>query len=216
MIGKKPMKNRKSRNKNLPKTCPPPKKKCCTIRDPDPRRFHLIDLDNLQGSGSPSMGVVEQTRFDFEFVGNGPEDQMCCSYNHHYSQRVTEGEIKRIWAPALMRPATGANGADQALIAEAKVFLNMPGLTERFDEVIVGSGDHAFIPIVRQFVKRGLTVHLAVRNKASLSKRLQRETNGCIFLLNEQRCLRHDQPKNLAAPGHPNCKTANNQKRNNK
>ena len=188
----------------------------CTLYDPDLQRIFLMDLDNLHGSGCPSAGVVHQLRSDFKTIGYGPRDLMYAAYNHHHTQNFVEYEIAFAWSPAILRPAMGVDGADNALIADAEPFINSPNLADRFDEVVIGSGDHIFIPIARQLIKRGLTVHLVVRNKASLSKRLQRETNGCIFLLNEQRCLRHDQPKNLAAPGHPNCKTANNQKRNNK
>ena len=186
----------------------------CMLVNTDLRRLFLLDLDNLHGSGCPSIKNIKWVRETFSAIKYGPQDLMYSAYNHHYTQNFAEFEIAFAWSPAVLRPATGPDGADHALIADGQSFLNPPGLPNRIDEVVIGSGDHIFTSLAHQFKERGITVHLIVRDIATLSKRLQKTANGCIYSLNEQRCLRHEHLNGVIAPSQNNCSRPSN-KRNN-
>ena len=100
-------------------------------------------------------------------------------------------QVRLHWAPAILRLAHGPDGADKALIADAAGLLDASDIGSRFEDVVIGSGDHIFSFTALRFRKAGLVVHLAISSPRCLSRALEQSADGCIWLLPTGECLRH-------------------------
>lgn len=174
----------------------------CQITAPRPgcSRLHLLDLDNLHGCSDPNLGLVDRVRSDYETVGIGPTDLVYGACNHDPTGHDRESadrlyHLCEIWGHATIRPAHGPDGADNALISDASDLLAAENLGQRFSDVVIGSGDHIFELSARRLRHAGLRVHLVVASHRSLSHDLKNAADGCIWLLPDQRCLRHTEPR---------------------
>lgn len=173
----------------------------CRITAPRPgcARLHLLDLDNLHGCPDPSLGRVDRVRFDYESVGVGPTDLVYGACNHDPTGHDREAanrlyHLCDIWKHATIRPAQGPDGADHAVISDASGILAAEDLGQRFDDVVIGSGDHIFEFTAGRLRRAGLRVHLVVASHRSLSRDLENAVDGCIWLLPGRHCLRHTEP----------------------
>ncbi|MBT7692834.1 MAG: NYN domain-containing protein [Gemmatimonadales bacterium] len=174
----------------------------CRITAPRPgcARLHLLDLDNLHGCPDPNLGRVDRVHFDYETIGIGPIDLVygACNHDPTGTDRLSACRLYHLcqtWGQATIRPARGPDGADNSLIADAAGLLDAEDLGQRFDDVVIGSGDHIFEFTARRLRRAGLKVHLVVASCLSLSRELERAADGCIWLLPDHRCVRHTEPR---------------------
>ena len=87
------------------------------------RRLHLLDLDNLHGSGNPSIRRIDQVRNDYDRLGLMDGDLVygACMHepgrwNREHVRRVAH--ICKVWPKGTVRPVAGKNGADKALVGK--------------------------------------------------------------------------------------------------
>ena len=159
-------------------------------------RLHLIDLDNLHGGTSPDKRRICRVHTDYHQVGVTNRDLVFAACNHDPTgtdrhRAEMNFQVRQHWAPATLRLANGPDGADKALIADAAGLFDASDIGGRFEDVVIGSGDHIFAPMARRFRDQGLTVHVVVASQKSLAHELRAAANGCIWLLPTGRCLRH-------------------------
>ncbi len=159
------------------------------------RRLHLLDLDNLHGSGNPGIGCIQKVRNDYDRLGLLAGDLVygACMHepgrwNHEHVRRVAH--ICKVWPKGTVRPVAGRNGADKALVGKALEYVDRGRITW-FDDVVIASGDHLFTVAANRMRQLGVTVHLVVSDESVLAADLRNAVDGCILHLGEGRCLRH-------------------------
>ena len=159
------------------------------------RRLHLLDLDNLHGSGNPSIRRIHQVRNDYDRLGLMDGDLVygACMHepgrwNREHVRRVAH--ICKVWPKGTVRPVTGKNGADKALVGKALEDVDQGRITW-FDDVVIASGDHLFRVAANRMRRLGVTVHLVISSERALADDLRKAADGCILHLGERRCLRH-------------------------
>jgi hypothetical protein len=134
---------------------------------PKGRTYHLIDIENLCG-GTASAGDDDVARAvaryqrtitvaddDLVVIGSGP---------------TLAPAAKAAWPSARLVVGKGIDGADRALLAADDPRF----LADRFDRVVVGSGDHAFAELVIDLRARGTAVCVVTRDRTSGSAALRR------------------------------------------
>jgi hypothetical protein len=100
------------------------------------RRLHLIDIENLAGTGLPTAGDVRGIRETYlSRVGIGPVDHVVIACNH-LAMRVAG----YCWPGARYLVRSGPDGADLALLD----VIRNENVAGRFSSVAIASGDHAF------------------------------------------------------------------------
>src|SRR5215472_13949933 len=100
------------------------------------RRLHLIDIENLAGTGLPTAQDVHRIRETYASrVGIGPSDHVVIACNHLAMKAAGFN-----WPGARYLVRSGPDGADLALLDVIR-HENVPG---RFTSVAIASGDHAF------------------------------------------------------------------------
>lgn len=137
------------------------------------RSIHLIDIENLVGSGRPSTQDVRATQLtlerllpvrpgDFVVIGTGPVALMPAYCG---------------WAGArhVLRP--GPDGADLALLA----VINDEDVAARFSTVTIASGDGIFTDAAAELSARGCHVTVVSR-KESLSHRLRLAAQTIMYM----------------------------------
>jgi hypothetical protein len=160
-------------------------------------RLHVLDLDNLHATTMLDHALIHRVRDDYRLIGSTNSDLVFAACNHDPTgrNRIQAGlnfHVLEEWMPARVRLAHGPDGADHALLHDLEDLAHAENLTGRFEDVVIGSGDHAFAPVARRLEYDGLTVHLVVAQNGDLSQTLRQNISGCIWLLNEHRCVRHD------------------------
>ncbi|MBO3089475.1 hypothetical protein [Cellulomonas dongxiuzhuiae] len=111
------------------------------------RALHLVDLENLVGSGSPTPEQARATWTAYRTLVQ-PGDLVVVACSHHAARTVwfVVGTDARL----LVR--SGADGADLALLDD----VDLPHLVSRFTWLVVASGDHAFVPLVEEARRLGV------------------------------------------------------------
>jgi hypothetical protein len=127
-----------------------------------PRAIHLVDVENIfaltHGKAvKPQVGSIYNT-----LAPVGPEDLVMVAAD---ITRIFEATVA--FPGAWVRPGRGHDGADRALIEN----FDIDHAAKRFDAVVIGSGDHAFIDVAYRARQRGLKV-VVVSRPASLSRAL--------------------------------------------
>lgn len=127
------------------------------------RTLHLIDIENLTGSSSPTAEEVRDCRdlYEASFVGRYDLVVIACS---HHAFPVVGWE----WPQARHILRSGQNGADLALLD----VIRLEGVVERFGSVVVGSGDGIFTDAVARLGAAGVSV-TAVSRPESLARTLR-------------------------------------------
>lgn len=119
---------------------------------PGVRRLHLLDVENLlSGEVSPTRVRAFWQMYRDQHVG--PQDLVVVAC----AERVAGDVLFNL--PATVRVVLGEDvpdGADRALI-EA---VDATHQAARFDEVLLGSGDGVFVPLVTEFITAGCPVEL--------------------------------------------------------
>jgi hypothetical protein len=117
------------------------------------RSLHLIDLENLCGSGLPTEQVIATVWTTYRYgVPTSPDDHYIVGASHLCAQRAwfilpTQGVQRRV--------RSGKDGAELAILTE----LDLSYAISRYDRLVIGSGDGMFTPAARAAREQGLHVH---------------------------------------------------------
>ncbi len=127
------------------------------------RMLHLIDIENLIGSPSPTPDCVSWYQLAYQALHVGPTDQVVIAYSHHSVHSVgwSWQQSRHLWS-------SGKNGADLALLE----VIFQERIAERFESVALASGDGIFTNAVKQLNTQGVDVTVISRPE-SLSQSLQ-------------------------------------------
>jgi len=141
---------------------------------PEGRWLHLVDAENLCGTGNPSdheMRAVHAAYVDR--LRPGPLDHMIVGASHHSGFVAGHG-----WPGAKLVFGSGPDGADLALL---NALWPVDEMVQRFDGVVIASGDHIFTDLVVDLTGAGGTVAVAW-GKGALSPRLESEARVALPL----------------------------------
>jgi hypothetical protein len=139
------------------------------------RRLHVVDIENLAGTGRPDLGVVAQLRATYtDVLGVAAEDHVVVACNPGCLLDVGAGWGLRC---ARYRTGRGCNGADWELLD----VLECEGVAERFAEVVIASGDGIFAPTAARLAVAGCDVTVASRRR-SLSAKLALAAKRVVYL----------------------------------
>lgn len=120
-----------------------------------PRTLHLVDVENLAGDAQPSAAEVATVLDRYrEAMSPCAGDLVVLAAN-----RQTAAAAGWAWPGPLVRPTTGPDGADLALLAESEP-CNVVG---RFERVVIASGDHIFSVRARELRAAGTRVEIVAR-----------------------------------------------------
>ncbi|MGW0590362.1 NYN domain-containing protein [Streptosporangium sp. NPDC002607] len=137
------------------------------------RAMHLLDIENLTGASRPTTSEVAEVMVLYRrIVPIGPMDQFVVAVNH--GALVAVG-IAFHGVQLLAR--SGPDGADQALAEAARG----DRMDQRFDRVVIGSGDGYFADLACWLAECGVHVTV-VSQRESLSRRLRAEVSAVITL----------------------------------
>lgn len=127
------------------------------------RGIHLLDIENLTGSPSPTSAQVAAFMGRYrDLVPIGPSDQFIAAVNP--GAVLSVGTTLR---GIQLLSRSGPDGADRALTESAYA----DRLPERFERVVIGSGDGHFTDLAAWLAGRGM--HVTVVSRAgSLNWRL--------------------------------------------
>ena len=127
------------------------------------RALHLVDVENLAGGPDRAEHWLPTALHEYRAVaGVGVDDQVIAAADVTLWRR-TAFDV----APWRYLPGYGPDGADLALLREAPPEY----VAERFDRLVIGSGDHAFAPLAEAVADRGTEV-VAVARPRQLSRAL--------------------------------------------
>lgn len=125
------------------------------------RSLHIVDPENLVGSGRPSTEDLAYVMAMYGLVsGRRESDQVwfgASSVETLMKLRQVGGSAGLVWQP-------GPDGAELALDAR----LDWDHMAKRFSRVVFGSGDHYFAPIMSYLAGQGLEV-VCVAREGSIS-----------------------------------------------
>lgn len=120
------------------------------------RAIHLLDLENLVGTGRPTAAMItDAARAYAEVVRVGATDHFVLGCG---SSTAFSAFFAWPW-PSRRVLGSGQDGADLALLD----VLMTEDLSGRYERIYVGSGDHAFEPAVRALVGAGVDVKVVAR-----------------------------------------------------
>lgn len=141
---------------------------------PTSRTLHLVDIENLVGDpvavGPLALGALKEY---LEISGWREGDQVIIAANPALLLPI----MYDIGVPCSVHPVKGTDAADQMLIGYA-----VPEwVAERFDRLVVGSGDHAFRDTACAVRDLGCSVVIVSRSR-SLSNSLKGEAFGVRLL----------------------------------
>ncbi|MBK9696723.1 MAG: NYN domain-containing protein [Propionibacteriaceae bacterium] len=131
-----------------------------------------MDIENLIGAGRFAIADVVVLKRNYEaLVGVGPHDIVVIGADVRSVLDVWLG-----W-PVRVLPGRGPDGADLLLLEELKQEL----ARARFDDVVIGSGDHIFVELMAELAARGTTVTCVSRH-GSLSRRSRMACHRVVLL----------------------------------
>lgn len=141
-------------------------------RFPD-RALHVVDIENLAGTGIPSLGqVTEVAGWYMARLGFGPGDQVVMAASHLGLLNAALG-----WPHARYRVRSGPDGADLELLD----VLEHENIAARFSHVVIGSGDGVFGRAAASLAARGVRVTVVSR-RGSLATVLARAAQDVVYL----------------------------------
>jgi hypothetical protein len=140
---------------------------------PEGRKLHLVDIENLCGGSHVADSEVAdamQVYCEAATVGDADHVVIACSPQLAIPSHASAGSARVLIG-------RGFDGADEALIAAASV----TDVAHRYDEVVIGSGDHIFADIAAALRLVGVAVTVVSR-MSSLASSLARvaKTVVCI------------------------------------
>jgi hypothetical protein len=135
------------------------------------RRFHLVDIENLAGEPRPPRASLCAARAAYETQAHlGPTDHVVVACHHGLGL-----EAGLAWPGSRLRWRSGVNGADLALLE----IMETERIAERFDGIVLGSGDGIFADPIAVLVGLGVNVTVVARPEA-LSRRLRLAAGGHV------------------------------------
>lgn len=141
-------------------------------RFPD-RVLHVVDIENLAGTGNPSLETVSQVQdWYLTRLGFGADDQVVMASSHRGFLNAALA-----WPHARYRIRSGRDGADLELLD----VLEHENVAARFSHVIIGSGDGGFSGVAKSLVANGVWVTVVSR-PGSLSPGLARVARDVVYL----------------------------------
>lgn len=123
-----------------------------------PRTIAFVDLENLTGirpESVPNWAWATTYRTMADLAGLTATDLVVIGVNPalaHLAHGCAPG--------ALLRCRRGKDGADNALIDDLAA---LEERLDRFDRVVVASGDHAFVPAVEHLTARDMRTEVVAR-----------------------------------------------------
>lgn len=128
------------------------------------RSLHLIDVENLVGARSFDAADVSAAEAAYRtLVGIAPEDQVILSSSHHNAKATWFG-----WGGNPRRLVrSGRDGADLALLE----VIAREAVADRFERIVIGSGDGIFTEAVSALIAQGVRVTIAA-HASHLSRQL--------------------------------------------
>lgn len=140
-----------------------PATSCHDLRDA--RVLHVLDAENLAGTADFSVSEAVWVHRAYERVApRGAVDQLIIATSHHAAPSAWFG-----FPPSARRLVrSGPNGADLALLE----VLERESVADRFDHVILGSGDGIFAFALAALQRAGCGVTVVTRRNA-LSRHLR-------------------------------------------
>jgi hypothetical protein len=141
-------------------------------RYPD-RVLHIVDIENLAGTGDPSLDQVCRVQdWYLTKLGFGADDQVVMASSHRGFLNAALG-----WPHARYRVRSGQDGADLELLD----VLEHENVETRFRHVIIGSGDGGFREVAKSLADLGVWVTVVSR-PGSLSPGLARVARDVVYL----------------------------------
>ena len=138
------------------------------------RALHLIDLENIVGNPDATGAEVEAALEAFiAAAAVGPDDLVAAAVNHRLYKRACLS-LDRGWEVKL---ASGPDACDHLLLDAAPV----DWVAERFDRLVVGSGDAIFIDLVVSVRRRATPVWVVAQGRC-LSRRLASAASHVVHL----------------------------------
>lgn len=133
-------------------------------RSPAVRRLHVVDVENLLGSGRPAPAELSWCARTYWGLGLvGPDDLVVVGCNP-----LIGLEVGLRWRGCRLLVGHGPDGADRALLP----VLTRERVEQRFTQVIVASGDGVFVDPVAWLQRHRVEVTVVSRPRA-LSARLR-------------------------------------------
>jgi hypothetical protein len=145
-----------------------------TVRRPFPARtLHLVDIENLVGTGLPAEWEVARIcRAYASRVAIGEMDQVIIGCNHKALPSAGFG-----WPGARYLVRSGPDGADTELLS----VISGEEVAARFTHVVIGSGDGAFTWAAAALGSAGRKVTVVSR-RAGLARTLRLAAQNVIYL----------------------------------
>jgi|LauGreDrversion4_2_1035121.scaffolds.fasta_scaffold01297_11 hypothetical protein len=110
------------------------------------RTMHLIDIENLCMAANPTFEQVAEARRSYmELVNPGEHDQFLVTVSSRHNLAAAAFG----WSGADLKCREGHDGADY-LLAEA---ILEGQLEDRFDQVVIASGDGGLAPFVQKLTR---------------------------------------------------------------
>jgi hypothetical protein len=151
-------------------------------RPPYPvRSLHLVDIENLAGTGRPEPGQVGELYCLYRLrVGLGAMDQVVVALSE-----FTVRNVGGCWPGARYLIRSGPNGAAVTLLA----VIERERVTERFASVVIASGDGTFTAAAAGLTAVGCAV-MVISRRGALSHRLALAAAPHIVYLDPPRAAR--------------------------
>lgn len=140
------------------------------------RTHHVLDIENLAGAADCSEQEIALVAEDYRrAVEIGPMDQITIGCSHFAAKRgVLYG-----WGPGPQFTfGSGPDGADLALLQ----VIESEELGQRFDRVVIGSGDGIFALPCAELNAQGVEVTVVAKNERSLSSATKRLVTDVRYL----------------------------------
>ncbi len=141
---------------------------------------HLVDIENLAASASANEDeVAAVTCLYREVAEHLPGDHVIIGSSHFAAKSGNWYGASQGWGCDPRRVTrSGPDGADLALIE----VIEREAIAERFDRVVIGSGDGSFSLACHKLRSAGVAVTVVARDRPSLSHRLQIATDDVRLL----------------------------------
>lgn len=128
------------------------------------RALHLVDIENLLGGADFSECAVQDLASAYAAAaGLSQGDHVVVASSHHAAAATWFG-----WPGGRLLVRSGPNGADIALLE----VIAGEGVSERYERVVIASGDGAFADAAGALQADGTQV-IVVSKKESLARRLK-------------------------------------------
>jgi len=144
---------------------------------PKGRWLHLVDAENLCGTGAPTAAdMLRVRRRYFEVMRPGPHDHTIVASSHHAGLVIGAG-----WPGARLVLGSGVDGADRALLGAVRPAQEM---VQRFAGIVIASGDHIFADLAIDLAQAGGTV-VVTCGEGRLSRQLAEHAAAVLPLFDD-------------------------------